>query len=105
MRAMPLSQPAGLISVLRDTSARPDERDDAAIGLGRFDEPEALAVLVEVASDSEEDDNVVASAGESIAEIWQKSGGYDDDLVAGLTATAQREIRAYFPGRDPAGRG
>lgn len=91
-----IAQPAGLISVLCDKSARLDERDDAAIDLGRFDEPEALAALVAAATDATEDNLIVGKAGESIGEIWQRTGRLDLGLLERLLPSAQREVKSLL---------
>ena len=63
------TQPEGLISVLRDRNARGDERDDAAMDLGSYDDVSALNAVLAVAVDPDEDDTVAAAAGESLAEM------------------------------------
>ena len=61
---LPMERPAGLISVLLDANATPAERDDAAMDLSQFDQPEAIAALLQVGCDVGESDVVLASAGE-----------------------------------------
>jgi len=89
-------QPAGLIGVLRDKMARVDERDDAAIDLGKYDDTEAFAALVEAAMDPDEHWSVVASAGESIGQIWRRSGTLDSELLSQLRPEARQEIRGLL---------
>jgi hypothetical protein len=88
------TQPQGLISVLLDQTARPDERDDAAMDLSAYDE--ALPVLIEAAQNAAEDEMVAESIGESIGEMWKRLGGYDPALVARMHPAAQREISYRF---------
>ena len=63
-------QPQGLIRVLLDCNAQSGARDDAATDLSAFDEPEAEAALVVVASDPTTDPHLAETCGASIAEIW-----------------------------------
>lgn len=70
MRRPAVPQPAGLIGVLLDKSAPTADRDDAAMDLADFDSPEAEAALVVVASDSEEDELLLDTAGQSLSEMW-----------------------------------
>ena len=83
-----------LIGLLNDESARPDERDDAAIDLGKSDDPVALEALITFARRSDQDDMLIGSCGESIAQIWERQGAiYDPVLVESLAAPAAREVR------------
>jgi hypothetical protein len=66
-------QPAGLIGALRDLTLDVGGRDDAAIDLGKYDEPEALAALIDIGSDPATPDVVLWSCGESIAYIWLRT--------------------------------
>ena len=94
VRYRPVEQPAGLVAVLLNPGSAIAERDDAAMDLARYDEPEALAALLQVGSDANEPEIILASAGESIAEILLRAGrtwGYEIDL---LTPPARREFDA-----------
>jgi hypothetical protein len=87
-----------LIQILRDRSARVDERDDAAIDLGRSDDDAALAALLEIGAQSDDDHMVLGSVGESIAQIAIRRRTFEsswlgllapptvDELVASLRA-------------------
>ena len=66
-----LQRHKALKKILLDRKASLAERDDAAIDLGDFDDPEALDALMEIAVDPQEEDIILASCGESIALIWQ----------------------------------
>jgi hypothetical protein len=48
-------QPQGLIGVLLDTEAELGDRDDAAMDLAGFDEPEAIEALTRVLESDYED--------------------------------------------------
>jgi hypothetical protein len=90
-----VAQPEGLIFVLRDIGAPVGDRDDAAMDLAEFDA--ALPVLVEIALRPGEDEMLVDSCGESIAEIWQRTSGFDRATFDRLPLIAQSIIAGYFP--------
>ena len=46
-----MQQPQGLIEVLLDTTASEADRDDAAMDLAAYDEPEAEEALIRVGAD------------------------------------------------------
>ena len=96
-----MKQPEGLLSVLRDATAREDARDDAAIDLWKFDSAEVEDALFTVATDSRECDSVSGSAGESLAEIWIRRRSIPDGALAKLAPVAQREavglLKAHAP--------
>ena len=60
----------GLTDALADVA----DRDDAAMDLHRFDEPEALAALRRVGSNDQDAEVALSSVGESIAEILLRNG-------------------------------
>jgi hypothetical protein len=65
-------EPSGvsdLIGLPHDESARLDERDDAAIEPGKSDDPVALEALITFARRSDQDDMLIGSCRESIAQI------------------------------------
>jgi hypothetical protein len=82
-------QPEGLLSVLLDRSAPDSDRDDAAMDLHAYDEPEVEEALLSVALDHADDENVIDSAGESLSAIWQRKGKHDATLVASMHPSAQ----------------
>jgi hypothetical protein len=50
-----MDKAAGLIEVLLDVNARVDERDDAAIDLGEYDDDRALKALLSIVLDPNEE--------------------------------------------------
>ncbi|MFN9499541.1 MAG: hypothetical protein ACK57E_14085 [Erythrobacteraceae bacterium] len=92
-----VAQPEVLIFVQRDIGAPLGDRDDAAKDLAEFDE--ALPVLVETALRPGEDETLVDSCGESIAEIWQRTSGFDRATFDRPPLIAQSIIAGYFPGK------
>jgi hypothetical protein len=83
-----------LIQILRDRSARVDERDDAAIDLGRSDDDGALAALLEIGAQSDDDDMVLGSVGESIAHIAIRRGTFESSWLALLAPPTVDELVA-----------
>ena len=88
--AVRAEQPAGLISVLLDPTADEASRGDAAMDLGDFDEPEAEAALLRIALDLSDDGDLADDAGQSLWEIWQRSGKVDAELVARMHPEARK---------------
>lgn len=85
-----------LIDVLRDPAARWDERDDAAIYLAGVDEPEALAALMQVGRNAKEDETLLETIGEAIAEIASRHPErVSDDIIAQLAPPAFRGFREH----------
>lgn len=85
-----------LLEVLTDKSASLTDRDDAAINLGQYDEDRVLTTLLEVASDPAEEELVLSSAGESIAQIWLRCRRVDVDKLTGLQPIAKHEAIALL---------
>jgi len=83
-----------LIAILRDRSARVDERDDAAIDLGKSDDERALAALLEAGSKSNDNEMVLGSIGESLAHIASRTGKYESSWLALLSPPVVEELIA-----------
>jgi hypothetical protein len=90
-----------LIALLRDASARADERDDAAIDLGEFDGADVQEALHQVGSDPTEDPTVVSSCGESLATIWLRIDQFHPAALHNLTPEARREAEALIRAQRP----
>ncbi len=91
----------GLISVLLDSSATDEERDDAAMDLGDSDAKAGLKALVQTASDPEVSETVLSSCGESIGRIWLRRGIPDRTSWKRLQPAARSELRAYLQTHQP----
>ena len=83
---------SALIGILLSSSVRPDERDDAAIDLGRLGGQRAVDALLSVARDPRVDPALAGTSGESLAEIALRSGRLDEAWLEGLVPTARREL-------------
>jgi hypothetical protein len=79
--------------VLLDRAAPIGDRDDAAMDLHAYDEPEAEEALLRVVLDHVEDEMVIDSAGESLSTIWQRKGKHDAALVASMHPSARKFFR------------
>jgi len=90
--ARPDPNSAALVAILLNRSARVDERDDAAGYLGTSDDPSVIEALVRVASDASDDETVVATCGESLAEICVRSGFLDSAWLTALRPEALNEL-------------
>jgi len=72
MRRVQVQQPQGLISVLLNSNAEYGDRDDAAMDLGSFDDPQAEDALLKVALDSSTDPDLADRCRESLMEIQRR---------------------------------
>ncbi|MFJ3941780.1 hypothetical protein [Streptomyces parvus] len=90
---MVVPQPAGLISVLLDRTARVDERDDAAMDLEAYSGEHVVKALVDVVSSPVEDELVLDSAVESLGRILARDGGCAADLLASVRPDARRMVK------------
>lgn len=78
-----------LIRVLQDKSIDIGVRDDAAMDLEFYDEPQALEALIRTAKDAEEHEMILDSCGESIKNIWVRKGVYSPAAYNQFTQAAK----------------
>ncbi|MBA2654094.1 MAG: hypothetical protein H0U71_03380 [Gammaproteobacteria bacterium] len=90
-----------LLEILFDPIGRIDERDDAAIYLAKYPSNEILEKLVIFASNSEENQIILASVGESIGEIMVALNKFDPSILGKLAATAKIETLGVISGKKP----
>ncbi|MCH9611266.1 MAG: hypothetical protein S4CHLAM81_12040 [Chlamydiales bacterium] len=90
------TQMAALIEVLLDTSAREDERDDAAMDLADFDDSKALEALCFIGSNPQENQTVLDSCGTSIGEILMRQTKHDLEILKKLAPIAKSSALAYI---------
>jgi hypothetical protein len=67
----PLLTTEELIRLLLDREARPSDRGDAAIELGRHDDPEVEDALLGIVRDPGSSAELTEDCGLSLAEIWR----------------------------------
>ena len=96
-----MKQPYALIEILLNNKCRFDERDDAAMDLSEYDEIEAEEALISIAKNKEEPSLLVASAGESLAEIWLRNRKIKIQLIKSLREEASKEIISFLETKAP----
>jgi hypothetical protein len=99
-----VEQPAGLIRVLLDESARQDERWDAAGDLESYPTQEAIAALTSVATSAEvaeADETLQDMAAESLAGIWVTLGKMDHNIYNALPLPGRTSAEATLRTRAP----
>jgi len=90
-----------LATILMDPTATIAEKDDAAIELGEFDDSEAVAALITATQSKDIAEIVLASIGESIAQIWIRLDNFDPTLFNQLPREAQREAQSFILAKRP----
>lgn len=78
-----------LIAILLDKEGRWDERDDAAMYLGDFNDKRALDALLKIASDFKEDDVLIDDCALSIGKIFIQMNQFDEYLFKNMIPFAQ----------------
>ena len=91
-RTMEKMDSTALLEILRDRSARIDERDDAAMDLGNSDDDRVLDALLELGAESDDDDMVLGSIGESIAHIAARADKFDPSWLTALASPTVDEL-------------
>ncbi|MFD3591672.1 hypothetical protein ACFWU5_03015 [Nocardia sp. NPDC058640] len=103
--ANPLNpQPPEAVGVLTaqvlDTGAPLAARARAARALGRYEYPEVVAILVDIASSPESPDSLVESAATGLAGLWYSRDGVDEAVKNRLLPAAMADIRRRIPWLD-----
>ena len=91
----------GLIEVLLDVMASEADRDDAAMDLAAYDEPEVEEALIRMGVDPSTPNSVAASCGESLAEIWIRKKSLNLDALKRLQGEACHEAMGLIRVREP----
>ena len=92
---MPTKLPQGLIHELLIKNGDVAGRDDAAMDLGAYNEPEVEQALIQVASDPETEPVVVRSCAESLVEIWIRRERLPEHILPHLRPEALAELAGY----------
>ena len=90
-----------LIELLFDSTAREDEKHDAIMDIGAYNDDRALNALLQIAVDPNENDTILDACGESIAEIWTKRNQFNVEAYKKLRPCAQHEIKIYIKNNKP----
>ena len=90
-----------LINILLDSTARWDERDDAAIDLRMHHNSRALEALTKIASDPDEDDIIIDHCAESIGELCSKMNYFNEGSFKKMTPTAQKITFGFIMAHNP----
>jgi hypothetical protein len=93
--------PYSYIDKLLDRSRSWSIRDDYAVFMTDYDEPEVEVALFRVASDPTEEDDMAESCGESVAEIWCRKGTLKIDAIRQLKLAALNEALGIIAVRKP----
>lgn len=93
-----------LVDILLNINARVDERDDAAMDLSAYDDKRALDALITVVKRNDDENFIMSTCGESIAEILVRQKAYKKEvveLIKGLNKTAKAAVEWTFQAYDP----
>ncbi len=90
-----------LIDILFDKNADLAERDDAAMYLGEYDDDRALAALIKICLDKNEEEFIFDVCGESVASIWVKRDHFDPNIYKEMVPTARHEAYWYIQSMKP----
>ncbi|MEI8366169.1 MAG: hypothetical protein WCF65_07095 [Parachlamydiaceae bacterium] len=90
-----------LTEILLDVNARIDERDDAGIDLGEYNDDRALNALLTVVLNPSEEPTIMDVCGESVAQIWVKRNQFDAASYEKMHPMARAEAYDYIVGVKP----
>lgn len=92
---------AQLVSVLRDSGARDDERYDAAMDLGVHSGPLVEGALKDIIRRERFETVLADMCAESLAEIWAREGRIDEDFFKELKGGSLEQVLAILRARAP----
>jgi hypothetical protein len=90
-----MTDPRKLIRVLLDRDERLDERMEAAWYLGDFDDPDVEQALSQIAVDYTAHTWLAHNVGDSLGDIWTRTGRRDPTLVARMHPAARAAAQRY----------
>ena len=82
------------IAFMLDKNADLGARDDVAMALGSSDDPAAEGALIQITLDHNEDEALIASAVDSLQEIWARHGKFETLLVQQMHPAAKKYFMA-----------
>jgi hypothetical protein len=90
-----------LIELLFDATAREDEKHDATMDIGEFNDDRAINALLQIAIDPNENETILDACGESIAQIWTKRNQFNVEAYKSFRPCAQEAIKMYIKYNKP----
>jgi hypothetical protein len=90
-----MTDPRKLIRVLLNPDERLDERMEAAWYLGDFDGPDVEQALRQIAVDYTAHTWLAHNVGDSLGDIWTRTGRRDPTLVARMHPAARAAVQRY----------
>jgi hypothetical protein len=90
-----------LIATLFDAAAREDEKHDAVMDIGEFNDDRALNALLQIAIDPNENETILDSCGESIAQIWTKRNKFNVEAYKNFRPCVKHSIKMYIQYNKP----
>ncbi|MCM3702481.1 hypothetical protein [Paenibacillus macerans] len=91
-----------LLEILLDPTTSDTEKDDAVIELGNnFQDDETVEILIKVSNDSNCDEMIAASYGESIAHIWLINQRIDYEKISNLKGITLTEALSLIKAQRP----
>ncbi len=90
-----------LIEILFDPTACEDERDDAAVYLGEYNDNRALDALIKICSNQLENPMILDTSGESIGIILSRSNQFQKKIIDKLVPLAKRRAIDYLEAHKP----
>ncbi len=90
-----------LTQILLDKSIVIDDRDDAAMDLADYDDDRALRTLVKAGGDISDDEMVLNSCGESIAEILIRRNQLITEIIWSLAQPAREGVLIILRNQKP----
>lgn len=91
-----------LLKILTDPTASDAEKDDAVIELGEnFRDAETVDLLIKVSNESNCDEMIKASCGESIGQIWLSTQKISYDKLTHLKGIALTEVLSLIKSHRP----
>lgn len=99
---MSVGRISDLVALLANTNARVDERDDAAMDLAASDDPAAVQALLDVGRRRDENETLLSSIGESLAQISLRAGKVQRSWLTYLAPPAAAEFTSNIRASNPA---
>lgn len=90
-----------LIELLFDNTAREDERHDAAMDIGEYNDDRALNALTLIATNRNEDNIILDACGESIARILVKRNEFKKEILKNLMPLAKLTAEEFIKTNKP----